>query len=54
MTRAYENMFRPYEDFVLVLNPAQISNWDLVCKLLVQYPGVKLIAQQRLPLKPTP
>lgn len=51
MTRVYENMFRPYEDFVLVLNPSQISNWDLVCKLLVQYPGVKIYADVRIPTK---
>lgn len=33
----------------LVLNRAQISDWDFVCLLRLAYPHTKLIAQQDIP-----
>ena len=38
---------------LIVLNAAQISDWDLVCMFRLAYPNTKLIAQKPLPTYPT-
>ena len=38
----------------IVLNRAQISDWDLVCAFRLVYPETKLIAQQPIPLSTRP
>ena len=35
---------------LIVLNQAQISDWDLVCMFRLAYPNTKLIAQKPLPM----
>lgn len=39
----------PPDGGYIVLNAAQISDWDLVCMFRLMYPRTKLIAQQPLP-----
>ena len=39
----------PPDGGFIVLNQAQISDWDLVCLFRLAYPNTKLIAQQPLP-----
>ena len=40
----------PPDGGFIVLNQAQISDWDLVCLFRLAYPNTKLIAQQPLPM----
>jgi hypothetical protein len=35
----------------LILNPAQIGNWDLVCLIKRAYPRTRIEAQQMLPAR---
>ena len=39
----------PPDGGFLVLNKAQISDWDLVCLIRYVYPNTKIIAMQDLP-----
>ena len=38
----------PPDGGYIVLNQAQISDWDLVCMFRLVYPNTKLVAQQRV------
>ncbi len=40
----------PPDGGYIVLSPAQISDWDLVCMFRLVYPNTKLIAQQPMPM----
>jgi hypothetical protein len=40
----------PPDGGFIVLNSAQISDWDLVCLFRLAYPRTKIIAQQPIPL----
>lgn len=39
----------PPDGGFIVLNKAQISDWDLVCMFRLVYPNTKIIAQKPLP-----
>lgn len=39
----------PYSHLRVVLSPAQIGHWDLVCGFMSNYPGIRIIAQQPVP-----
>lgn len=39
----------PPDGGFLVLNEAQISDWDLVCLIKLAYPRTKIVAQKPLP-----
>jgi len=41
-------MSLPYSHLVVVLHPAQIADWELVCAFKSNYPGIKIVASVAL------